>query len=397
VKFDTGHFQHTTTVGLAITRETFNLTSGNVLRNVDGTIPTFDQTPIGEPVSVYEGPQHFTKSGVTRGELDNEALYVFDNVQLARRWQVNAGVRYERNSGDTVVTTIATPATGGAVTVAPSASNTDRLFSYRAGLVFNPTEHGSVYVAYGNSQTPSKASVNGTCTLPVSNLGAAQANANCNLDPESAVNYELGTKWEWSTNLSLTAALFRNERTNYRVNDPGNPDNPSQEQRLDGRARVDGVALGLAFNVFDDWATYANYTHLESEVVQGASDYVSALGEDYTRGDPLLNVPKDAFSLWSVYDVTRDFQIGYGATYQSKLYVSQHSATNLDGPLNTAAGYIVHRAMMRYSFNRNLTVQLNANNLFNEKYLTRVRTNGDQAWATPGEARQIVLMATYNL
>ena len=396
-KFDTGAFHHSATVGLAITRETFNLTSGNVLRNADGTTPAFTQTPIDEPISLYEGPRSFIESGSTRGELDNEALYLFDAVQLARQWQVNAGVRYERNSGDTVVTSIATPAAGGTVTIAPSASNTDRLFSYRAGLVFNPTAHGSIYVAYGNSQTPSKASVNGTCTLPVSNVGAAQANANCNLDPESAVNYELGTKWEWSTSLSLTAALFRNERTNYRVNDPGNPDNPSQEQRLDGRARVDGVAVGLAFNLFDGWATYANYTHLDSEVVQGASDYISTLGEDYTRGDSLLNVPKDAFSLWSVYDVTRDFQVGYGATYQSKVYVSQHSATNVDGPLNTADGYIVHRAMVRYSPSRNLTIQLNANNLFNEKYLTRVRTAGDQAWATPGEARQIVLMATYNL
>lgn len=397
LSFATGSFEHTATLGLAITHETFNLTSGNVLRNPDGTTPAFESTSINEPDSLYEGPRNLVITSLNRGELDNQALYAFDAVRIAPRWQVNAGIRYEHNDGNSVVTSIATPVAGGQSATSPAANNADWLLSYRAGLVFNPTEHGSVYIAYGNSQTPSKASVNGTCTLPVSSAGADQANSNCNLDPEAAVNYELGTKWEWSNRWSINAAVFRNERTNYRVNDPGNPDNPAQEQRLDGRARVDGIALGVAFNVWDAWSTYANYTHLKSEVIQGASDYISSLGQDYTRGDPLLNVPEDAVSLWSVVDVTRALQIGYGLTYQSKVYVGQHSATKIEGPLPATDGYTVHRAMVRYALNRNLVFQFNVNNLFDEKYLTRVRTAGEQAWATPGEARQFVLMATYNL
>ncbi|HEU4602484.1 MAG TPA: TonB-dependent receptor, partial [Steroidobacteraceae bacterium] len=273
LSFATGSFEHSATLGLAITHETFNLTSGNVLRNPDGTTPVFAPTPIDEPNSLYEGPRNLIVTNLNRGELDNQALYVFDAVQIASRWQVNAGVRYEHNDGDSAVTSIATPAAGGQLTTAPAARNAEWLLSYRAGVVFNPTEHGSVYIAYGNSQTPSKASVNGTCTLPISSTGATQVNSNCSLDPETAVNYEFGTKWEWSRRSSVSAALFRNERTNYRVNDPGNPDNPAQEQRLDGRARVDGFALGVAFNMWGAWSTYANYTHLESEVIQGASDY----------------------------------------------------------------------------------------------------------------------------
>jgi catecholate siderophore receptor len=40
-------------------------------------------------------------------------------------------------------------------------------------------------------------------------------------------------------------------------------------------------------------------------------------------------------------------------------------------------------------------VQLNVNNIFDEEYLTRVRTAGDVAWGTPGDARSAVLTATY--
>ena len=169
----------------------------------------------------------------------------------------------------------------------------------------------------------------------------------------------------------------------------------SQEQRLDGRARVDGVMLGVGGNVRKGWGVFANYSYLDSEVLQGASDFISALGQDYTQGDPLLNVPKNAFSLWTAYDLPHRVQLGYGVTYQDEVFVSQHNKTNVSGPLATAAGYTVHRVMVSYGFSRNLGVQFNINNLFDKEYLTRVRTSSEQAWATPGEGRQFVLTASY--
>jgi catecholate siderophore receptor len=48
--------------------------------------------------------------------------------------------------------------------------------------------------------------------------------------------------------------------------------------------------------------------------------------------------------------------------------------------------------MASYSLNRSWQLQLNVNNLFDKQYLTRVRTQR-LAWATPGEARSIVLSA----
>ena len=48
--------------------------------------------------------------------------------------------------------------------------------------------------------------------------------------------------------------------------------------------------------------------------------------------------------------------------------------------------------MAAYRVTRDLRLQLNATNLFDEAYYTRIRNNG---WATPGEGRSFVLSADY--
>src|SRR5690606_29681523 len=165
--------------------------------------------------------------------------YLFDTARLSEKFELNLGLRYEKTDGEFVTTAIATPypATGPVETVNPVARNGDNLFSYRLGLVFKPIPAASLYVAYGNTRTPSQASVNGGCTLASTTGGA-----NCNVDPEEGENIEIGGKWEtFEGRLLLTAALFRNARTNYRTpsGDPTLPD-----QVLDGKSRVDGLALG---------------------------------------------------------------------------------------------------------------------------------------------------------
>jgi len=392
-RFATGSVQHTLVTGFSISSESYFLRNGNSLRNPDGATPNpaLPRTTISNPdAHGYTGPVNFIVSGTTDGDLDNRALYAFDNIQFSERWSLNGGVRLENNEASFATVTYATPAAGGAATPGIPGTNKENLFSYRAGLVFKPVTNASLYLAYGNSETPSVATVNGTCTV-------TGANNNCNVDPEQAESLELGAKWDLFDNaLSLTASVARNERTNYRVNDPGNPDNPSGEQVLDGSARVDSFLVGVAGRILPNWSVFANYAFLDSEVLQGASDFISGAGQDYTAGDPLLNVPRHAASLWSTYDVARGIQLGYGLTWQGEVYTNQHTAPTGAFPagseLPTAGGYVVHRVMAAYQYNRSLRLQLNVNNLFDKQYLARVRTQR-LAWATPGEARSIVLSA----
>jgi catecholate siderophore receptor len=407
--FATGAVAHTLIAGLSLSHESYAFDGYSQYRNADGTNPYaapgyLPFVPIGAPDSLYTGPAYRTLTGKIDGTLDDAAVYVFDNAKFNEHWSLNGGLRWERSDGSAttytvkqfVAPTVAVPNpvnTGiGTITgAAAPAKNSADLFSWRVGLVYKPVENASVYAAYSNSKTPSAATVNGSCTA-----SSTTGTANCSVDPETAVNYELGAKWDvYDGRLSLTASLFRNDRRNYKVADPGNPDNPSGQMSLDGKARVDGALIGVVGAIRDDWYVYANYAHLKSKVLQGASNYVGGQGGDYIKGDPLLSTPENSLSLWTTYDVSAALQVGYGATYVGSYNVSQHSATNPHGSLNEVDAYWLQRAMVAYKFNRNFSLQLNVNNLFNEKFLTRVRTAGDIAWGTPGDARSAQLTATY--
>ncbi len=407
--FATAGIEHNLVAGASFSHEGYRLSGYNAFRNADGSNPFaapghLPFTPIGDPDDDYTGPVNRTLASKVRGTLDNRAFYLFDNAKFDDRWSLNFGVRGERNeaSATTSIVRLFTAPTAsvpnpvntgiGQVTgTGAPADNRDSLFSYRAGLVYKPVPEASLYAAFSNSRTPSAATVNGSC-VATSSTGTA----NCDADPEKALNYEFGAKWDLADGrLSLTGALFRNDRTNYKVPDPGNPDNPTGQVALDGAARVDGLLLGISGSLGEHWSVFANYAHLRSKVLHGASDYVADHGGDFTRGDPLLSTPEDSLSLWTTWDVTRDWQLGYGATYVGAFYVSQHSATNVDGPLNQVDGYWVQRAMVAWKVQRDLVLQLNVNNLFDEKFLTRVRTSGDIAWGTPGDSRSTTLTATY--
>ncbi|NCE89694.1 TonB-dependent siderophore receptor [Pseudomonas sp. L13] len=380
--FNSGFIEHALVMGMAFSREESESHTGSWMRTQEGGVIVPPDNSISSPNSHWVGPHYFSKTAHITGAVDNRAFYVFDTLKFGPRWEVSGGLRYERNEGDSRNNAI--NATTGVVTRGQRQENTDDLLSYRAGIVYKPVENASVYVAYGNTKTPSQASVNDSC-FRAGRSGVSTNN--CNADPEESVTYEVGVKWDVLDNdLSLTAALFRNDRTNYRVAS-SDPTNLSGEQPLDGKARVDGMTLGMTGSLTPNWHVFANYTYLDSKVLQSVSDYTrEQTGIDTAEGAPLTLTPKHAMSLWTTYDLPHDWQVGYGLTTQSRLYLaSAHNAP-------TAPGYTVHRAMLSYRVSPELLLRLNVNNLFDKFYLSRIRNNG---WAVPGDGRAAILSMDY--
>lgn len=397
-RFNTGFIEHSVTLGAAAMWEKFDLSTGNVLRNGNGTNP-FSYYPlinIANPnavvagpaaasgvarvygSNVYTGPINYIESARQTGELTNYAVYLFDTMKLGEHVEINGGLRWESNDGsyraDTVSTTAATL---GQVTPGTLFHNKDKLFSYRAGLVYKPVTAISLYIAYGNSKTPSKTSVNGSCTA-----------ATCNVDPETARNYEVGGKAEvFGGHLLLTAALFRNERTNYKVA-TGDPLVP--EQQLDGKSRVNGVALGAVGQITKAWSITANYTYLDGKVLRSIARNSPAGTIDYGKDAELQNTPNHSGSLFSTYRLPFGLTLGYGVTYQGK------AAFNLPAAGATqvlySPEYWVHNAFLSYEITRALSAQVNVKNVTDSLYYTRIRNNG---WATPGDGRAAVLTLNY--
>ncbi|WP_410211842.1 TonB-dependent receptor [Aquirhabdus sp.] len=421
-KFNTAGIEHTLVTGLSFTDETYDLSTGNVFRKAGGATPNpvLPVINVYAPNSTYTGPLNYVQTSTISGTLDNQAIYAFDTLKFSDQWLFNAGLRYDHSEGKSTTLNYATPASGGAITATPTLSNNSNTWSYKAGLVYKPVEDASFYVSYGNSKTPSDATVSGAaCAVTVASATAV-ASSTCSVKPETAVTYEVGTKWDiLNGKLSLTAALFDTERSNYKVADPGNPNNPSGAQTLDGSARVRGLELGAAGLITHNWSVFANLTAQRSKVLQGASDFVAGGGingtqGDFTKGDSLLYVPELAASLWTTYDVTRQLQLGYGVTYEGPTYLTQHGGILVAGtgtgvipavyagrttiPLAESEGYFVHNLAVTYKFTRNFSAQLNVKNIFDKEYYTSIRSNSTttSGWAIPGDARSAVLNLTYH-
>jgi catecholate siderophore receptor len=407
--FDTGGIEHTAVLGFAATWEKFDIRTGASTRNADGTTPVLPLISLANPndivtgpagypygSNVYSGPVNFIRTAEQTGETTNYAVYLFDTLKLSDQFELNAGLRYEKNKGSfrsdaisgSAATTAGVAVPQGTVTPGTRVYNKDNLFSYRVGAVYKPIDAVSLYVAYGNSKTPSKSSVNGSCTIAGVN-GATVSN--CNVKPESAKNYEIGAKAEIAEGVLLTISAFRNERDQYKVAslDPTVPD-----QQLDGKSRVDGITLGAAGNITKRWSVNANYSYLKSKVLTNVAGNGTAF--DAQRGNPLTNTPKHSGSLFSTYAFPFGLSVGYGMTYQGTFLLNNASAAPGAAPVTLvkANDYLIHNAFLSYDISRAFSAQLNVKNFTDKLYYTRIRNNG---WATPGDARSAILTLTYKL
>jgi catecholate siderophore receptor len=411
---EAGSLKNTLVIGGSIAWEDYGIVTAQLLRHPDGSaVSPIPVISLGDPDTVWTGPVNKTVTAQSDSATRNLAVYAFDTLELGIV-ELNAGLRWESNEATFRAVPLATYPPGTTpltpAQLAPQHSD-ENLFSYRFGAVVKPTEDVSLYAAYGNSRTPSSATVRlgcGTLSAP----GAADP---CATAPETAKNYEIGAKANvLGDRLQLTAALFRNERSNFRV--PSNdPSQPAALQVLDGRARVDGLALGATGRLTENWTLFANYTWLDSKVRQSVSDFCratpgaagcanSAAVPDPQAGQEMLQTPRHSGSLFTTWRFASGLEVGYGFTYQGSFALNNRVlAGGLLTPQFRADDYLIHRLFVSYPVTDRLTAQLNVQNLTDELYYTSIRNNVNATsgaitggWAAPGEARSAVLSLFYS-
>ena len=403
VRIETGEggaLHNVLVIGGSLTWEDYFIETAELARNPDGSAAPLPIDSITSPASLYTGPVNYTVTARSRGESDNQAIYAFDTLEIGPMFELNAGIRLERARG-TFVNVPLSAYPPGTVPLTPlqllPQSNSETLFSYRFGGVFKPTRNTSIYFAYGNSRTPGSATVRLGCGVIAAPGGADP----CAVAAETARTYEIGAKADvLHRRLQLTAALFRNERSNFRV--PSNdPAQPAGLQVLDGRSRVDGIALGASGFITPRWSIFANYTYLDGTVLQSVSDFCLASGcIDPQAGDRLIQTPRHSGSLFTTYRFPFGLELGYGFTAQSGVATYQRTAQQREQFITD--GWMTHRFFLSYPIAEGLTAQLNVQNAFNKRYFTSIRNNVNATsgavtggWATPGEARQATLSLFY--
>ncbi|HDS1699181.1 MULTISPECIES: TonB-dependent siderophore receptor [Pseudomonas] len=350
-KFNTGFIEHSLVTGLEFTySDTHN--RGYVVTSAagTGTVCTPALLASGDCTSLYDPSPDDGWSGTitdsqafTDTNTKTSAAYVFDTLTFNEQWSLNLGLRY-----DDYQTKSSGYSTGGRGSVAGdfSRENNAHLWNYQVGVVYKPLPNGSIYAAWSTSSNPSgETSGNG---------GLELAANNSNLDPERNRNYEIGTKWDFfDDNLSLTAALFRTDKTNARVTDPDN----ATYQVLDGEQRVQGVELTYSGNLTSKWKVYGGYTYMESEIVKTST----AANE----GNHMPSTPRNNFTFWSTYDIIPQLTVGAGATFVDSRFGDE--ANSVEVP-----SYWRYDAMATYRLTKNVDLQLNVQNLTDKRYFDQV-------------------------
>jgi catecholate siderophore receptor len=321
---------------------------------------TFNQNNVAQVPVFSDGlvavPEHAsTLSAKGTNYQETAGFYVQDMIELTSQWKALLGVRYDifgQEFDDKRVQNV-------------DLDRTDKTWSPRAGLVYQPDQIQSYYVSVSRSYQPS---------AEVFQLSPA----NENLEPEETTNYEVGAKWDLLDNrLAVTAAVFRLERTNMKTTDPTNP----ALTILAGEQRTDGFEATFSGQITDKWNIYGGYAYLDAEITKSKSKTNGVANEGQT---PTLT-PRNSANLWVVRSLTPEWRIGAGANYVDDQF------TSLDNNV-VMPSYTTYDAALFYNVPQ-WDMALRLKNVFDKDYYASA--HGSVDLITPGAPRTLELSANY--
>ncbi len=337
--FETGAVGHEFLVGAEIGEQTTdNVRMTGLFNGTDLTFPV----PAGSPmvsVPVTFAPAELDNTN--RGRATIAAVYLQDQIRLSPQWLAILGLRYDNFDMDF------TDRRGGGTEIDTS----DDLLSPRAGLIYKPVENLSLYASYSMAYVPRSGAQLSSLTP-----------SNEAFDPEEFENIEVGAKWDVSTQLAVTAALFQLDRKNVLVTDP----NQGGISFLVDGQRTEGVEIGVSGRVTEDWSIQGGYAWQDGRMTSAVPAPLTGLA--------LAQLPEHVASLWNRYDFTPAWGAGVGVIYQAEMYASADNLVTLPGFTRVDAGLF-------FTPNEHWRMQLNVENLLDERYYPSAHNNNN---ITPG-------------
>ncbi|MES2537160.1 MAG: TonB-dependent siderophore receptor [Pseudomonadota bacterium] len=338
-KLTTGSIKHELLAGLELVREDANRWS------YAGT-PANPATTVGNPnpyPTLPAGYGNKTRLSPVSYSADTVGIYAQDMIALTPQWKVLVGGRHDDFKADYKRTAPAGPL-----------SRTDRVWSYRTGVIYQPTDTQSYYASYGTSFNPSGE------LYALDDRGA-------NTPPEKNRNIEIGAKWDlMDGNLMFRTALFRSEKRNERNTDLAVS---IEENLLSGKRHTDGIEFELAGRITPRWEIFGGLAFMKASIDAATGSQANTLGKTP------VNTPDYTANVWSTYKLDDRWKIGGGVEAVGKRYAN---------PTNTNAtpSYVRLDAMLEYQVEK-YAVKLNVFNLMNTKYYEGVYSGH----AVPGTVR----------
>jgi catecholate siderophore receptor len=347
-KFDTLGLQHTLVTGLEFSRETLDRTNyaftGVPQANASNPNPHDSTAGMSQRVSARSD-----------GKAFGFGIFGAEQIKLNEYFDIVGGVRWDYFDTDFDNTDI----DAANVTTRSDLGRIDKMWSYRGGLIFHPTQSQSYYFSYATAFNPSAEAIQ-------------LADDNVNTAPEKNETFEIGGKLEYFNGaLNLQGAVFRIDKTNARVTDP-----ITDVMVLEGKQRVQGFELGVAGRILPNLNVFAGYTFLDSEFRKSLDPEV--------EGNDLLNVPRHSATLWTTYDFLDKWQIGGGPTYVSSRYNNAANAARIPG-------HVLWDATLAYQLTKNFQFRLNGINLTNDLYYSNISAGH----VVPGIGRTFIFSTSF--
>jgi catecholate siderophore receptor len=337
---------HRVATGLELGRQT----SGNLRKTAyftagSGVVTTIN-APLENPTTAQ--PAVFQPSATdadSRSVATIGAVYVQDQVRVAKVVELVAGLRYDRFQVDAT-----SRRTGDRY------ESLDHLVSPRIGVVVKPTQPLSIYSGYTVAYQPRAGDQLTSLSL-----------SNRTLEPEVFRNAEVGAKWDVRA-LSLTAAAYRLNRGNVAI---ASPDNPGVMLLVDGQ-RTKGLELGLSGRVTRAWNVLAAYAYQTGQILTTQSATIRA-------GASLGQVPRRSASVWNRYDITPRLGAGVGVVHRDQMFAAADNAVILPAFTRVDGALFV-------TFASRLRGQVNVENLLDSRYYAAANSNNN---ITPGAPRAL--------
>ena len=297
-------------------------------------INTYEPTDYAKPADFYT-----TDNGSQSEEYGVYSKLTFRPIE---RLALIGGARLSYYKGSAYTTTLSSGAK----------ASTDQTVAGRVtpygGAVFDLNDNNSLYFSYSQVYKPQ------------TYLDAAGKM----LKPREGDQYEVGIKGSYfGGDLNTRVSVFQlTDKNRYEQVYNSSGVAVSNVYEAGGKTRVRGAEFEISGKLLPNWDLMAGYTYMDTKVLSG--DTVTTF----------QTMPKNQASIWNKYTVTggpvAGLEIGSGVTAMSDFYMTTASGTA--AYTVAAPGYATVDAKLAYPITKKLTATLDATNLLNRDYYSRV-------------------------
>jgi catecholate siderophore receptor len=295
-------------------------------------------------------------------------LYFQDLAQIAPHWKLLGGLRWDYFKGSYQTFQTADSTTVPVGTQLTDRGRSDKLWSKRLGVLYQPTDAMSYYASWGTS-------------FNTSGDTYQYDDQSKNTPPEGSENYEIGGKLDWfAGRLSTRVAAFYSIKTNERDRDS---DTAAVQSVLSGKRHAAGLELELAGRITPAWEVFGSYAWIPSAKIDKVAPGATTISGELEGQRPSMT-PRHSGTIWTTYQVTKAVRLGGGLNARS----SQTPNRNPAGIV--APRFVTGDLLAEYTMSDAIAFKLNVTNVTNKLYADALYTGH----YVPGAGRSVQLTMT---